>query len=126
MTDQPLDTCCQQFANALEVGTDNEGYSALIRCGWDRYHIGCELDPLSYCPWCGKRLDGKEDDTRSNIDKLLRQVVTEGISVGSLRAMGAIQAAVAKTIETLEGVQDAEELADLLKLLREATDDGTD
>lgn len=39
---------------AFQSGTDNEAYGALARF-WDGdVHMGCDLPPVAYCPWCGK------------------------------------------------------------------------
>lgn len=40
---------CQSMKNAQESGTDNEGYSSLIK----GKHIGSGLPDIEFCPWCG-------------------------------------------------------------------------
>jgi len=52
-----VDVCCQAFANAMQTGTDNEGYGALIDlvdsdapCTWV---MGVGLPQPFHCPWCG-------------------------------------------------------------------------
>lgn len=44
--------CCQKFADALENGTDNEGYGSLITYLQGVWHVSDELPPIKYCPWC--------------------------------------------------------------------------
>lgn len=48
---------CDDFKKAKEKYTDNEGYESLIYDHEDEdvWNIGCELKPLIYCPWCGKK-----------------------------------------------------------------------
>jgi len=46
--------CCNEFSKATARGTDNEGYSCLIRFDGDEAIIGLDLTPLKFCPWCGK------------------------------------------------------------------------
>lgn len=53
--------CCQMFANALQSGTDNEGYSSLVYLlddegGWA---MGVALPQPFHCPWCGADPDPK-------------------------------------------------------------------
>jgi hypothetical protein len=50
----PKVICCEALAHSFESGTDNEGYSNLIRCYEDEFHIGCDNPALKFCPWCGK------------------------------------------------------------------------
>ena len=46
--------CCEEFARAQELGTDREGYGACIKLlSGSIYDLGCELQPLRFCPWCG-------------------------------------------------------------------------
>ena len=40
---------CQAMKDARESGTDNEGYSSLIK----GKHIGSGLPDIEFCPWCG-------------------------------------------------------------------------
>lgn len=58
--------CCEDFAKALQPGTDNEGYGPLILPQWiidmdsgvwDEFTgavmIGNQdLAPMRFCPWC--------------------------------------------------------------------------
>lgn len=57
---QPIDLCCRQFLKAQECCTDNEGYGTLLKHYNDKFggywHIGCDLDPIDFCPWCGKKI----------------------------------------------------------------------
>ena len=51
---QPATVCCQDFAQALESGSDNEGYGPLIQFYGDGWHMGGgPLGPFEWCPWCG-------------------------------------------------------------------------
>jgi len=52
-----MDSCCETFEKATKRGTDNEGYGALI---YGPSLIGCDLPPMDYCPWCGKRRPAAE------------------------------------------------------------------
>lgn len=45
--------CCADWAAALEPGTDNEGYGALIQDAAKSPTIGYDLLPVKFCPWCG-------------------------------------------------------------------------
>jgi len=45
---------CPQFIAAQQAGTDNEMYGALLYSDADGWAMGCDLPPISYCPWCGK------------------------------------------------------------------------
>ncbi len=46
--------CCQRFADALEKGTDNEGYGSLISYEHGGvWTVSDELPPIKHCPWCG-------------------------------------------------------------------------
>ena len=46
--------CCDSFADAMQAGTDNEGYGALLRPDGDRFSVGSsELQHIRFCPWCG-------------------------------------------------------------------------
>jgi hypothetical protein len=47
---------CVEFQKAQQSGTDNESYGRLISKSGDEWRIGCDLDSISYCPWCGKRV----------------------------------------------------------------------
>jgi hypothetical protein len=51
-----MNTCtCEAFRKAQESGTDNEGYSSLIRASDGEWSFGGgQLEPLRFCPWCGK------------------------------------------------------------------------
>ncbi len=51
------DSCgCEEFQNANQSGTDNEAWGRLIRKDDRGWTIGCDLHPIIYCPWCGKKL----------------------------------------------------------------------
>lgn len=46
--------CCENFKQAGQSGTDNEGYGPLLREAPDgAYEIGCDLLSIRFCPWCG-------------------------------------------------------------------------
>lgn len=51
--------CCEEFAKATKAGTNYDGYLALIFIYDDgRFLAGDGLKELSFCPWCGKALEG--------------------------------------------------------------------
>jgi len=59
--------CCSSFEHATRSGTDNEGYGSLLYTpDFDRitgiWMIGCGLPDISFCPWCGKKVEGSEDE----------------------------------------------------------------
>lgn len=48
----PKQPCCDAWAKAHEIGTDNEGWG---RLAWDLHgemHLGLETPPVRFCPWC--------------------------------------------------------------------------
>lgn len=46
--------CCDIFYTAQKDGTDSEGYGGLLtEITDDEWHIGCDLPPIKFCPWCG-------------------------------------------------------------------------
>lgn len=47
---------CRQWLRAQQSGTDNEMYGRLLRIMDGDALIGCDLDPIEYCPWCGTPL----------------------------------------------------------------------
>ena len=51
-----MEACCNNWRKAQQSGTDNEGYGRLIyECGRDGpLMMGCDLEPIKFCPWCGK------------------------------------------------------------------------
>ena len=49
--------CCYLFDNARKSGTDNEGHGKLIHRFNGKYFIGCDLQPMVYCPWCGFEIE---------------------------------------------------------------------
>ena len=50
---RPPSLCCNPFWQAMQTGTDNESYGALVAY-WDgEFHIGCNLPAITACPWCG-------------------------------------------------------------------------
>lgn len=55
-----VEVCCRPFAAALEPGTDNECYGALICDVWldppQEWIAGVGLPVIRFCPWCGKEL----------------------------------------------------------------------
>ena len=57
-----IDVCCQQFADAMQAGTDNEGYGSLIYIVDDSlaWALGDGLQRPHHCPWCGKQTEIKE------------------------------------------------------------------
>jgi hypothetical protein len=64
-----MNFCCKEFEKATKEGTDAEGYGPLILIGsgwleseWAKEHpnepwtMGCDLESIKFCPWCGKEL----------------------------------------------------------------------
>ena len=52
--------CCEPMIKAQESGTDNEAYGALISYyGGNDAGVGCDLPPITFCPWCGKKIKRK-------------------------------------------------------------------
>lgn len=49
------DVCCDDFFNAMQVGTDNEGYGCLINYYDNKFEIGT-VGNFKFCPFCGKEL----------------------------------------------------------------------
>jgi hypothetical protein len=49
----PTTFCCDNLRNAFDVHTDNEGWGPLAKVEANLIHIGDELPPIRYCPWCG-------------------------------------------------------------------------
>ena len=49
--------CCAEFQDAMQPGTDNEGYEKLIWIKEGRYSTGDGLPAMNFCPWCGTRLE---------------------------------------------------------------------
>lgn len=53
--------CCMAMIQAQQSGTDNEMYGALVRY-YDPDNtvwMGCDLPPITFCPWCGKKIKRK-------------------------------------------------------------------
>jgi hypothetical protein len=48
--------CCPEFRAAQQEGTDNEGYCAIISYDGQTWGFNSSVPPISFCPWCGKRL----------------------------------------------------------------------
>lgn len=49
----PKQPCCDQWAKAHELCTDNEGYGTLVRYFDGAAFIGIETESVKFCPWCG-------------------------------------------------------------------------
>lgn len=50
--------CCNAWSKAQQPGTDNEMYGQLLRNyggASNDWHIGCDLPPVKFCPWCGAK-----------------------------------------------------------------------
>jgi len=47
---------CEEFRHAQQSTTNNEGYGRLVNFFRNKWEVGYGLLPISYCPWCGKRL----------------------------------------------------------------------
>ena len=56
-TDERLVVCCKEFRDAMQEGTDNEGYGKLIFIEEGRYATGDHLPAINFCPWCGTSLE---------------------------------------------------------------------
>ena len=52
------DSCCQEFDDAQDIGTDHEGYGSAVSydSAVDEYSIGVDTPAINYCPWCGKEI----------------------------------------------------------------------
>lgn len=61
-----LVVCCSELARAFQTGTDNEMHGALMRKPYtlydqaNRVRMGCDLEDVKFCPWCGKRIKFKK------------------------------------------------------------------
>lgn len=56
MTDKRIThRCCSAFEAAQQGATDNEGYEPLVFIDSDDglIHLGSDLPPIGFCPWCG-------------------------------------------------------------------------
>ena len=47
---------CPEFVTAQQQGTDNEGYCSIIEYDGHTWGFNSGVPPISFCPWCGKRL----------------------------------------------------------------------
>jgi len=53
--------CCMPMIQAQQAGTDNEAYGALVSCSIEMIiEIGCDLPPITFCPWCGRKIERKK------------------------------------------------------------------
>ncbi len=51
---RPATLCCNDFWQAMQTGTDNEGYGSLVSYYGRAFHIGSgNLPEIAMCPWCG-------------------------------------------------------------------------
>lgn len=57
-----MKNCCYEFRKAQQYGTDNEGYGPLLGSHNGEWHMGCDLAPIEYCPWCGKPVTKPEGE----------------------------------------------------------------
>jgi hypothetical protein len=53
---KPKEICCPKMVQAMQPGTDNEMYGKAIYYFDGSFKLGCNLDDLVYCPWCGLEL----------------------------------------------------------------------
>jgi len=61
-TKKEIDVCCKDMEKAFDSCTDNEAYGALAHLRDGFIHIGSyELDDISFCPWCGTKINCSED-----------------------------------------------------------------
>lgn len=51
--------CCDEMGKTHQMGTDNEGYGSLAYNVGGEITFGCMLKPISFCPWCGARVNAK-------------------------------------------------------------------
>jgi hypothetical protein len=52
--------CCMDMSDALEPGTDAEGYGPLMRRHSGEVEIvtmAGHLQHIDYCPWCGTKVE---------------------------------------------------------------------
>ena len=45
--------CCDELERATERGTCNEAYDCAVYGAPGKWTIGCNLEPIRFCPWCG-------------------------------------------------------------------------
>ena len=45
--------CCDDWRDAKQSGTDNDGYGRLIMVIGGEAMMGCGLPHVAFCPWCG-------------------------------------------------------------------------
>jgi len=55
---------CPQWLKAQQPGTDSEAYGRLVTIWAGEPSIGCELEPIEFCPWCGAQLRPLTDEQR--------------------------------------------------------------
>lgn len=49
--------CCMAMIQAQQSGTDNEAYGSAVSYSVEGIaEIGCQLPPITFCPWCGKKI----------------------------------------------------------------------
>ena len=49
-----IEACCDDFAEAFQSGTDNEGYGSLMD-GYDGIITAGSIERrIKFCPWCGR------------------------------------------------------------------------
>jgi hypothetical protein len=53
--------CCEEFEAAMEEDSGNDGEGIAIEQVGTMYWVGANLDPIVFCPWCGKVI---ENETR--------------------------------------------------------------
>lgn len=56
-----LSKCCDEWAKACQSGTDNEMYGALVWGCDGKEVIGCGLEIVNLCPWCGARKNERKE-----------------------------------------------------------------
>jgi hypothetical protein len=47
---------CDEFKKAQQSCTDNECYGKLIVERDGQWTMGCDLEPIKFCPWCGNKV----------------------------------------------------------------------
>lgn len=53
---------CWCWKAAHQKGTDTGAYGPLISHFNNAPIIGCDLEPIEFCPWCGERVRPLTDD----------------------------------------------------------------
>ena len=61
--------CCFPMIDAQQAGTDNEAYGSLVSYSLEGIaEMGCDLPPITFCPWCGKKIKRKRHTKKGQSD----------------------------------------------------------